>query len=755
MNTTPLIKSLALLVLATASTQPLSGLAQNTAFTFQSRLLDSGQPANGLYEVRFAIYDSTNTPGTLIAGPITNAATSVSNGLFCAALDFGLGVFTGPGRWLQIDVRTNGSPGPFTSLSPRQALTPVPYALMATSASNLLGTLAAGQLSGAIPASQLSGTAGAATNFTGTLNGDVTGTQGATVVTSVGGQTAANVASGAVAANGATSANTANALLKRDSSGNFSAGTISANLSGNATSATSATTATTATTASTANNFSGALAGDVTGTQGATVVALVGGQSATTVAAGASAANAATSAATPNALVARDASAGFSSSNLTLLGNVYLPTTRWDGSAGIVYAGTNSFLHTYAAYANSYNLFVGPGAGNFTLTTAACDMGVGYGALHSLTTGYDNTAAGYQALAADTSGSYNTASGYGALQFNTTGAYNTADGAYALNTNNGTYNTASGYGALTHNTTGNRDTALGAVALQFNTTGNDNLAVGYEALYFNTNGGNNTALGSYALYGNQNGNGNTATGWEALYSNVSGYGNTAVGTTALYGNTNSIDNTAVGNGALAGQAGANNTAIGYNALAGSVGNNNTALGTLAGQYVAAGNNNIHIGNSGGSGDSGVIKIGTQGTQAGGTFIAGISGATSSGGAAVYVNSSGQLGTLTSSARFKEAIQSMGASSDSVLALHPVTFRYKPEIDAKGLPQFGLVAEEVEKVNPELVIHDEAGKPYTVRYEAVNAMLLNEFLKEHRKVEDMEKRLNKLEQLLEAKLGAAK
>ena len=127
-----------------------------------------------------------------------------------------------------------------------------------------------------------------------------------------------------------------------------------------------------------------------------------------------------------------------------------------------------------------------------------------------------------------------------------------------------------------------------------------------------------------------------------------------------------------------------------------------------------------------------------------TFIAGISGATASGGAAVFVNSSGQLGTITSSARFKDAIKPMDKVSEAILALKPVTFHYKKELDSKGIPQFGLVAEEVEKVNPALVVRDAKGEVYTVRYEAVNAMLLNEFLKEHRKVEKQETTISKLE-----------
>jgi len=141
-----------------------------------------------------------------------------------------------------------------------------------------------------------------------------------------------------------------------------------------------------------------------------------------------------------------------------------------------------------------------------------------------------------------------------------------------------------------------------------------------------------------------------------------------------------------------------------------------------------------IGNDGDKSDTGTIRIGVQGTQTR-IFVAGISGQTVAGGAAVMVDSSGMLGTMTSSARCKEAIKPMEEASEAILALRPVTFHYKKELDPKGIPQFGLVAEQVEKVNPDLVARDEQGKPCTVRYDAVTAMLLNEFLKEHRKVEE--------------------
>ena len=268
--------------------------------------------------------------------------------------------------------------------------------------------------------------------------------------------------------------------------------------------------------------------------------------------------------------------------------------------------------------------------------------------------------------------------------------------------------------------------------------GNGNTAEGLDAL-FSLNGGlgNNTAIGAGALYSNMMGNNNTANGSSALYSNTTGNNNTANGYHALEGNTTGGRNTATGVSALENNTtGSANTAIGFNALYRSTGSNNIALGSSAGLYLTTGSNNIDIGNIGIPGDAAKIRLGTQGMHTG-TFIAGIYNVAVTGNP-VVVDSNGRLGVTTSSARFKEAMKPMDKASEAILALQPVTFRYKKEFDPEGIPQFGLVAEEVEKVNPDLVVRDAHGKVYTVRYEAVNAMLLNEFLKEHRKVEDLKK-----------------
>jgi Chaperone of endosialidase len=252
------------------------------------------------------------------------------------------------------------------------------------------------------------------------------------------------------------------------------------------------------------------------------------------------------------------------------------------------------------------------------------------------------------------------------------------------------------------------NTAEGTDALQSNTTGSSNTAIGFEALFSNTTGTDNTAIGDHALASNTTGSSNTATGVAALQSNTTGNVNTANGAFALQNNT---------------------------------GGGNIALGFLAGQNLTTGSNNIDIGNAGLAAEANTIRIGVQETQTK-TFIAGIQG-TGVSGMAVKISASGQLGVMPSSARFKQDIQAMGEASNALLALTPVTFRYKHQIDPDGIPQFGLVAEEVEKVNPDLVVRDAKGKVFTVRYDAVNAMLLNEFLKEHQTVQQLKKQVAEL------------
>jgi hypothetical protein len=362
-------------------------------------------------------------------------------------------------------------------------------------------------------------------------------------------------------------------------------------------------------------------------------------------------------------------------------------------------------------------------------------------ALFSLTTGnaggFNNTAIGFRALYFNTIGSANTANGVDALFHNTTGSNNTANGANTLLSNTtGDFNTANGLNALLSNTTGDFNTATGGTALYLNTTGSDNTANGVSALFSNTTGSDNTANGVTALEGNTTGSFNTATGDSALFNNTTGGNNTANGVDALYSNTSGSNNTANGLSALF-----NNT----------TGGDNIALGVLAGANLTTGSNNIDIGNLGVAAEANTIRIGKQGTQKA-TFIAGIIGAPVAG-ATVHISGSGQLGIGPPSAeRFKDEIKPMDKASEAILALKPVTFRYKHELDPEGIPQFGLVAEQVEKVNPDLVARDDQGKVYTVRYEAVNAMLLNEFLKEHREVQEQKATITQLKQDFQSKLA---
>jgi trimeric autotransporter adhesin len=389
-------------------------------------------------------------------------------------------------------------------------------------------------------------------------------------------------------------------------------------------------------------------------------------------------------------------------------------------------------------------------ASSFALSPAAravCEEGcdithhntfLGDSALFFNTTGFGNTAIGFSALARNTTGNNNTANGVGALVLNTTGVANTAIGSSALARNTtGFGNTANGLDALFENTTGDNNTANGVFALFSNTIGGSNTANGFQALLSNTTGFNNTANGVNALYSNITGNFNTANGFNALFSNIAANHNTANGFEALFSNTTGEENTANGDSALLSNTdGSDNTAIGFQTLfSNTTGTNNIAIGVRAGVSLTTGDNNIDIGNAGVAAESNTIRIGRQGTQSA-TYIAGISGTPITGGVAVRVNANGQLGSVGSSVRFKQNIKPMDKMSEAIHALKPVSFRYKQELDPDGTPQFGLVAEDVAEVNPDLVARDAKGEVYTVRYEAVNAMLLNEFLKEHRKVEQL-------------------
>ena len=377
---------------------------------------------------------------------------------------------------------------------------------------------------------------------------------------------------------------------------------------------------------------------------------------------------------------------------------------------------------------SSTNAFLGF-AGNAT-TSGTGNIGVGPSALAANSTGINNTALGASALAANTSAKDSSAFGWFALAANTTGAQNHAFGAGALFSNTtGSSNSAFGLAALYNNTTANNNSAFGYAALHANTLGTQNQGFGYEALFANTTGNGNAAFGTGALYQNTTGGSSNTTG-----------GNSAFGNFALLANTTAGGNSAFGFSALtANTIGANNVAVGAAALATLIsGSGNVAIGTGAGGNLnAAESNDIYIGNSGIAGESNAIRIGYIGTITS-AYIAGISGKTSANGVDVLVNAAGQLGTVKSSLRYKHAIADMGAESDVLMKLRPVAFYYKAELDDTQTRQYGLVAEEVAKIAPELVVFGEDGTPETVRYHFINAMLLNEVQKQRQQIEDEQK-----------------
>jgi hypothetical protein len=356
-----------------------------------------------------------------------------------------------------------------------------------------------------------------------------------------------------------------------------------------------------------------------------------------------------------------------------------------------------------------------------------------------------NTAEGLNALfnVNTAVGQFNTALGFAALKFDISGAHNTAVGAQALLNNNGSYNTAVGENALVHNTTGHLNMALGQGALANNKTGSFNTAMGFQALNLNTVD-DNTAVGGGALALNTIGGENTATGASALNNNIDGDGNNAFGNFALGFNNHGDFNNAFGDIALASATGdANfNTAFGDEAgINVTSGDGNTFLGASAGEGVSTANNVICIGrNVVGANTSDRTYIGNIGTFIQ-TFSAGVN-------EVVTVNlATGRLGHWNplpvSSRRYKEDIKPLDKTSEALFALKPVSYRLKKEFDPTQPLAFGLIAEEVEKVNPDLVYRNNKGQVESVRYEMVNAMMLNEFLKEHRKVQEQDATITQL------------
>jgi hypothetical protein len=365
------------------------------------------------------------------------------------------------------------------------------------------------------------------------------------------------------------------------------------------------------------------------------------------------------------------------------------------------------------------------------------------------------TAEGCDALFSLTTGVGNSGLGWRSLFLNTTGSFNTGVGGGALVLNNADSNTAVGAAALLLNTTGTENVALGTDTLVFNDSGSDNSAIGTFALMKNITGYNNTAVGFQALYSNTEAHSNTAVGVNALAANVSGRENTGVGVTALSSNIDGEFNTATGYGALTSNiAGSYNTANGIDALRlNTTGSDNTAVGDAALFHNTEGNENTALGEAAGFNQttgSGNVYIGTGvpgvAAENNHTYISNIN-ATSVNGAGtdtVTINlTTGLLGHLSSSQRYKEDIRQMDRASETLYRLKPVTYRFKKEIDATRSLDYGLVAEDVARVDPNLAIRNGNGEIESVRYSAINAMLLNEFLKEHRKVQEQEATITEL------------
>ncbi len=642
--------------------------AQGTAFTYNGRLNDGAQPATGIYDLRFAIYDAT-TNGN-VYGTLTNAATPITNGLFTMALDFG-GVFNGSNYWLELAARTNGGTA-FSILTPRQPVMPTPYAVYSANAGSA-GSVAAANITGTVPLAQLPAAVVTNNESGASLTGTFTGNGGGLTnlpAASLTGTVADSLLSGNIARLNIPNTNlqaTASAVL-------YSGGYI----------------------IDTTNLFGGV---GYTNNPLVTVTDATGS-------------NAVITATVSNGVVISLTvqSAGISYSAATTLTIDPPPSSAYQTfNCGNVFSGVNTFNNPSNTFAGT---FTGNGSGlSLTGPSAFSALGNeanGYLALAANTTGSNNTANGYitlesnttgngdtangayalahnttgsgneangdYALYSNTTGSGNTANGNVALQNNTTGSENTANGSAALISNTtGNWNTANGDNALHNNTTGSYNSANGGAALYSNTTGGNNTANGYQALYKNTTGGNNAANGYQALYSNTTGSRNTATGVSALSTNTTGgyntangafaleynttgTANTAVGDTALQSNTTGNYNVASGNGALqlnttgsnnvadgvqalyANTTGSNNTANGYQALyknttggnnaangyqalySNTVGSNNIALGFNAGYNITTGSSNIDIGNVGLATDTNIIRIGSGQTQ---TFIAGV------------------------------------------------------------------------------------------------------------------------------------
>ena len=407
-----------------------------------------------------------------------------------------------------------------------------------------------------------------------------------------------------------------------------------------------------------------------------------------------------------------------------------------NAAGGKIFSGQNNGVEKFSVDGSGSVVSVNAVTGKILNSTTVFQIG-GQGVLGIGMPIDMNLFAGQNAGAANVSGSGqdNTFLGSNAGQHNTVGYSNSFVGANAgLSNTGGLYNTFVGASAGYYQTGGTSNTFLGFSSGHYTTNGEFNTFVGDRAGLDNTTGGNNTAIGYQSGFDMSTSSNNTFLGYESGYNNGADH-NVFVGSQTGFANTTGTPNVFVG--ASAGQgntSGNNNTFLGDHAGSqNTTGSGNTFVGTSAGTHNSDGSGDVYIGNQGPNpGESNTIRIGDMQTAA---YVAGIYGATSTSGAVVYVNSSGRLGTMLSSQRFKEQVQDMGDSTNALMKLRPVTFLYKPEYsDGPRTLQYGLIAEEVARVYPELVAYDKDGQALTVRYQYLDTMLLNEVQKEYRRAE---------------------
>ena len=676
-----------------------AALAQTTAFTYQGRLTDGGTPANGNYDLQFALWDSASS-GSQIGSTQTVNIVPVSSGIFTVTLDFGANAFPGANRFLEISARPTGASS-FILLSPRQPITSTPYAVRSSNA-----TLA----NTATNATQLGGVG--ASQYVQTNDSRLTDARSPTT----------------------GSSNYIQNTNSPQSSSNF-------NISGDGTAG-------------------GTLAGNVVN---ATTQYNIAGS------------RVISNAGNSNMFVG----VGAGNFNTTGGGNSF-----FGSGAGLfnTTGGGNSFFGSGAGIKNttgSFNSFFGGGAGSSNTTggsnsfvgfaagskntTGASNSFFGNNAGQANTTGQNNSFFGAIAGLNNTTGDLNSFFGSGTGGNNTTGASNSFFGANAgrINTT-GSSNAFFGNGTGQANTTGNSNAFFGNLAGQANTTGFSNSFFGTLAGNANATGQNNSFFGGEAGFSNTTGQNNAFFGQNAGLNNTTGLSNSFFGQSAgqvnTTGNYNALFGVGAGSSSTTGDrnsffgqnAGLNNTTgfsnsfFGQNAgLNNMTGSHNTVIGEFEGANLVSGDFNIYLASNPSFDESNTIRIGNQGTQTS-TFIAGINVSGVSG-AAVFVNNSGRLGVAPSSRRFKEEIRDMGDSSSRLMRLRPVTFFYRPEaVAGPRTLQYGLIAEEVAPIYPELVEYTAAGQPQTVRYHLLSSMLLNEVQKQQRQIESQGRRIAELQ-----------